>query len=95
MGGGTRLAIGILIMWIALVFFFFAFHPGGVENVSNPGQMLQWLMKEFTNLTGGDTSTTAASLTADTGASQNLNYPGYTSGVSDSGSASPGGVQLA
>lgn len=94
MGGGTRLAVGILIMWLALVFFFFAFHPGGVQNVSSPGQMLQWLMSEFSNLTGG-TAATAASLTADTGATQNLNYPGYTSGSSDIGNATPGGVQLA
>jgi hypothetical protein len=96
MGGGTRFAIGILIMWLALVFFFFAFHPGGVQNVSNPGQMLQWLMSEFNRLTGGTSTTAATSLLADTGATQNLNYPGYTSSSgSDIGNANPSGVQLA
>lgn len=93
MGDGTKLAIAILVMWLALVFFFFAFHPGGVVNVSNPGQMLQWLMNEFSNLTG-DTQT--ASTVSDTGANQNLAYPGYQgTQSSDIGNVNPGGVQLA
>jgi hypothetical protein len=49
MGDGTRLAIAILILFIAMVCFFFAFHPGGVQGVSDPQTMLQWLMGEFEN----------------------------------------------
>jgi hypothetical protein len=98
MSDGTKLAVAILVMWIALVFFFFAFHPGGVKNVSNPLEMLKWLVDEFTKLTGGSTAT--ASLTADiTGANTSaLSYPGFTNtaeGGSDIGSANQGGVQLA
>jgi hypothetical protein len=49
MGDGTRLAIAILILFGAMVCFFFAFHPGGVQGVSDPDTMLQWLMGEFQN----------------------------------------------
>jgi hypothetical protein len=85
-GDGTKLAIAILVFWFALVFFFFAFHPGGVKDVSNPGQMLKHLVDEFGNLAGGTTETKAA-LTAET--SSALDYPGYTSGSSNVGSVSP------
>lgn len=47
MGDGTRLAIAILVMFLAMVAFFFAFHPGGVEGVSDPDTMLQWLMGQY------------------------------------------------
>ena len=53
MGDGTRLAIAILMMFLAMVAFFFAFHPGGVENVKNPDTALQWLMGEFSKTAGG------------------------------------------
>lgn len=98
MSDGTKLAVAILVMWVAMVFFFFAFHPGGVKNVSNPGQMLKWLVDEFTNLTGGGASTTAATLTSKTNATDALSYPGYTDTSGDSssiGTVNPGGVQLA
>lgn len=98
MNDGPKLAIAILVMWIALVFFFFAFHPGGVKNVSNPGQMLKWLVDEFTKLAGGSTSTTAE-LTASTGSTNDLGYPGFTDnptqGSSDIGNVNPGGVTVA
>jgi hypothetical protein len=90
MGEGGRFALGILVMFIAMIFFFFAFHPGGVVGVSNPAQMLRWLLDEFNNLAGG---TQAASTTAATSADNALNYPGYTS-TSDVGSAQPQ-IQLA
>jgi hypothetical protein len=48
MGDGPRLAIAIMTMFLAMVAFFFAFHPGGVQGVSDPDTMLQWLMKGFT-----------------------------------------------
>jgi hypothetical protein len=47
MEGGTRLAVAILVLFLAMVCFFFAFHPNGVENVKNPDSALQWLMGEF------------------------------------------------
>ena len=96
MGDGTKLAVAIAVMWIAMVFFFFAFHPGGVENVSNPGEMLQWLMKEFGNITGGNTATAADVTGTDASA---LSYPGYTNqtvastGSSNIGVVGTGGVQ--
>jgi len=59
MGGGTKLAIGILVMWLAMLFFFFAFHPGGVNLASdNPVGMLKWLMSEFSNADKTTPSTT-------------------------------------
>lgn len=48
MGDSTRLAIAILVLFLAMVAFFFAFHPGGVQGVSDPDTMLQWLMGEYT-----------------------------------------------
>jgi hypothetical protein len=42
-----------------MVCFFFAFHPGGVQGVSDPNTMLQWLMGEFENTAGGNQITPA------------------------------------
>ena len=105
MGDGTRLAIAILVFWAALVFFFFAFHPGGVSldgaNVSNPSQMLKFLINEFGNLAGGGTGSSGGGgggkivTQADITGSSALNYPGYTTGTSDTGSATPQGATLA
>ena len=94
MSDGTRLAMAILVMWIALVFFFFAFHPGGVKNVSNPGDMLKWLVDQFSHLSGG--SAQASLLSANSGGSTDaLSYPGFTDQpASDTGSANQGGVQV-
>jgi hypothetical protein len=47
MADSTRLGVAILLMFLAMVCFFFAFHPGGVQGVSDPDTMLQWLMGEF------------------------------------------------
>jgi hypothetical protein len=52
MGDGGRLALGILMFLGAGFLFFFAFHPGGVETVTSPADMLKWLMGEFNSLTG-------------------------------------------
>lgn len=49
MGDSTRFAIAIAILIGAMIFFFFAFHPGGVEGVNNPVEMIKWLMDEFNN----------------------------------------------
>lgn len=96
MNDGPKLAIAILVMWIALVFFFFAFHPGGVKNVSNPGQMLKWLVDEFTKLAGGNSAETAAELTSAGTNTDALSYPGFTNGNgSNIGTVNPGSVQVA
>jgi hypothetical protein len=94
MSDGAKLAIAILVMWMAMVFFFFAFHPGGVKNVSNPGQMLKWLVDEFSHLAGGNTSATLTSANSG-GSTDALSYPGYTDQSSDIGTVNPGGVSLA
>jgi len=60
MGDGVRLAVAILILFIAMVAFFFAFHPGGVQGVSDPATMLQWLMKQW-DTTIADPSAKSAS----------------------------------
>jgi hypothetical protein len=93
MGDGVKLATAIAVMWLALVFFFFAFHPGGVEGVSNPVQMLQWLMNEFQNLTGGNQSSASTNTAGGIGAGLS-NYPGYTE-TDAIGNATPADVQLA
>lgn len=54
MGGGTRLAFGILFVTLGLGGYWFAFHPYGVNNpdgskVSNPTEVLQWIINEFQN----------------------------------------------
>lgn len=89
--GATRFALGIMVLLGAMVLFFFAFHPGGVAfngaNVSNPGQILQWLIQQFS---GG----TPQTLSAQSGSA--LNYPGYTTGpaagTSNTGNATPQAV---
>lgn len=49
MEAGTKLALGILAIFGAMVCFYFAFHPGKMAggNVKNPNDALQWLIKEF------------------------------------------------
>jgi hypothetical protein len=49
MGDGTKFAVAILILFLAMVAFFFAFHPGGVQGIKNPDDVLEWLMGEFQN----------------------------------------------
>jgi hypothetical protein len=57
MGDGTRLAVAILILFLAMVAFFFAFHPAGVElngqPVNNPAEILQWLFGQWDATTSG------------------------------------------
>jgi hypothetical protein len=56
MGNTTRLAVAIIILMAAMVAFFFAFHPGGVQGVSDPDTMLQWLMQSWDNTASGGTA---------------------------------------
>lgn len=92
MGDGARLAVAILILFLAMVAFFFAFHPSGVANadgtpVNNPAEILKWLFGQWdTTVTGSAASTneqlkakgTAPTGSANTGGnSANLtNVPG-------------------
>jgi hypothetical protein len=66
MGDATRFAVGIAILLGAFIFLFFAFHPGGVEGVTNPVEALQWLINEFNN--PGQSSSTAPVEPTPTGA---------------------------
>jgi len=63
MEGGTRLAVAILVLFVAMICFFFAFHPKGVENVTNPDSALQWLMGEF-DLASSSPGSNAANVAA-------------------------------
>jgi hypothetical protein len=57
MTGGTKLAVAIAMLFVAMVGFFIAFHPGAASsNGSGPG-MLQWLMSEFESTVNGTAST--------------------------------------
>ena len=51
MGSGGQLAIAILVMFVAMVCFFVAFHPGGVNlsgsEISNPDDLLKFLFQEY------------------------------------------------
>lgn len=58
MGNGTRLALAIMILFLAMVAFFFAFHPQGVENVTDGPSALQWLMGEFDETSSGTAAST-------------------------------------
>lgn len=53
MGDGTRLAMAIAMLFLAMVAFFFAFHPQGVTGVTNPKTALQWLETQFQTTAGG------------------------------------------
>lgn len=64
--GGTRFAIGLLILWLALLALFFALHPNGIANAKNPNDALQWLIGEFQTVTGLNTAGNIA--TPNTGA---------------------------
>lgn len=69
MGDGARLAIAILILFLAMVAFFFAFHPSGVANadgtpVKNPVEILQWLFGQWDTTTSGQAAATAATVKA-------------------------------
>jgi hypothetical protein len=46
---GVMLAFGLILLWVAGVCFFAAFHPGGVTNsdgnpAQNPADVLKWLL---------------------------------------------------
>lgn len=59
MGDGTRFAVGLVIIWAAMLFFYFAFHPNGVSGVKNPVDALKWLIEEFQKLGSGNAPTSS------------------------------------
>jgi hypothetical protein len=65
MNGAAKFGLGILLIWLSMVAFFFAFHPNGVilngEQVKNPVEALQWLIQEFQKITGGGQNAQPAS----------------------------------
>jgi hypothetical protein len=65
MGDGTRLAIAIAVLFLAGVAFFFAFHPNGVQNATNPDNMLEWLMTAFQTTAAGESPANAVPPTVD------------------------------
>ena len=56
MNGAAKFALGIVALWLAGLCFFLAFHPNGVvlngQKVSNPVEVLKWLIQEFGKATG-------------------------------------------
>jgi hypothetical protein len=92
MSGGTKLALAILIMWIAMVAFFFAFHPSGVvdstgANIQNPLGILKWLADQFSGEVSPNPVQADAS-TLQTDLNKGVSIPGVTVGI-------PPGVQSA
>jgi hypothetical protein len=89
-----RFAAAIAVFFLAMIAFFFAFHPGGVEGVSNPTQILQWLFGAVNNVTGASTQLDASTEATNINTAA-LNYPGYTSaGTSDIGTAGASNIQV-
>lgn len=70
--GNARLALGFLLLWVAGIAFFTAFHPGGIvvagKPAKNPADVLQYLIarmsgvnpSDISNGSGSDTSTETA-----------------------------------
>jgi len=58
MDDSTKLALGILTVFGAMVCFYFAFHPGTLADgtIKDPNDALQWLIKEFQTTAGGTSS---------------------------------------
>lgn len=69
MEGGAKLAIAILVLFIAMVAFFFAFHPGGVNNgaISNPVDILKWMFTQFDSTVAGNGSASGGPATGNAG----------------------------
>lgn len=74
MSDGTRFALGIAILLGAMIGFFFAFHPGGVNlgvGNDNPVGILKWIMSEVAgnsqNAPSGNTTTSTTQGTNNAG----------------------------
>lgn len=56
MGGNARLALGFLLLWVAGVAMFAAFHPGGVmvegKPAKNPADILRYLIMDSEGVSG-------------------------------------------
>lgn len=66
MGQSAKFALGLVLIWIGLVAFYFAFHPNGVQlngnPVSNPSEALKWLIQEFQGVSSGGKPTSESGL---------------------------------
>jgi len=70
MGDGTKLAIAIMMLLIAGICFFFAFHPNGVDLDTygdNPDGILQFLIDQFNATATGANVNGPSNSGADTG----------------------------
>jgi hypothetical protein len=57
MSDGAKLALAIVLLWIACVCFFVAFHPGGITVGGNPAQNPADVVRYFITLAAnGNTS---------------------------------------
>lgn len=61
MDDSTKLAVSILIMFGAMVCFYFAFHPGKLAEgtIKDPNDALKWLITQFQTTAGVTPSASA------------------------------------
>lgn len=65
--GNARLALALLLLWIAGVAFFAAFHPGGLivngKKAQNPADVLRYIMEKAFGVSdsGGSEPSTSTS----------------------------------
>jgi hypothetical protein len=81
MTDATRLAIAILVLFLAMVAFFFAFHPNGVvlaKGSQNPGGALEWLANQFTNAASPSNAATQQLSTIQQDLNTGAGIPGVT-----------------
>lgn len=88
MNDAGRFAFVIALFFLAMVCFFFTFHPGGVVGVSSPQGMLQWLFGAFNTTTGTDAKNNEAQLTAAVSGGSTGGWMGYDNGTGTAGGAS-------
>lgn len=52
MGSGASGALALILLWLAFLCFFVAFHPGGIQvnghDAQNPKDVILWLMQRVT-----------------------------------------------
>jgi hypothetical protein len=58
-GGATNFAVGLLLLWLSALCFFFALHPGG-QGFKNPVDALKWMITEFQQTQGGASNGSSA-----------------------------------
>lgn len=77
MGDGTKLAIAILMLFLAGIGFFIAFHPNGLNlPEDNAPGILQWFMSEFEGAATGNPVANSTDPGAAGSANSSLPAPG-------------------